>query len=751
MFEAWGRLVYRLRWWLVGLSALSLAGAAALMSQGGRLEAETVLSGTESGRAIDLMVKELPPRPALFVLILSSRSMRIQDPAFRAEVERALAPLRADRRVARVRTAWDAGAPDPRYVSRDGHRTLAVVELTERASSFASLEFSSLPPDLYPSLRGKVRSDALDIVAAGGIPLNHDFQEVAKRDLTRAEAVILPVVGLLLLIAFGTVVAALLPLAVGLLAMAGGLAGTYWLARSTSVTVYAPNIVTMIGLGVAIDYSLFIVSRFREEVRRHAVPDALGRTMATAGRAILFSGMTVAIGLLGMLLLGLGNVGTLGVAGTLVVSLAVFYALTFLPAVLGILGKRVDAGRLPLLHGRPTALTSRFWHRVAAVVMAHPWRVLLPVTALLLLLGVPFLHLRVGAGGATSLPPTAESRRGDELLREEFPGGEVTRVAVLLRYREGSPLTAERIGEAFDLSRWLAGQRGVRRVDSLVDLQSGMTRAQYQQLAALSRAQRPPSLQAAMAQTVGQHILLLVAYTNWPAESDEARELVRTIRRSHPPVSGDVLVAGRTAYDLDFAALIGENALLAIGLVMVATYGALFLLLGSVLLPLKAVVMNLLSITASYGALVWIFQDGHLARWLNFTPGPVQTATPIIMFCLVFGLSMDYEVLLLSRIREEYLRSGDNSAAVGAGLERTGRLITWAALIMAAVFFAFALADSVIIKAVGIGIGIAVVLDATVVRVLLVPATMRLMGSWNWWAPAWIGGLRGRLRTRATR
>ena len=189
-----------------------------------------------------------------------------------------------------------------------------------------------------------------------------------------------------------------------------------------------------------------------------------------------------------------------------------------------------------------------------------------------------------------------------------------------------------------------------------------------------------------------------------------------------------------------------RNAPLAIGLVVLATYAALFLLLGSVLLPLKAVVMNLLSITASYGALVWIFQDGHLARWLDFTPGPIQTATPIVMFCLVFGLSMDYEVLLLSRIREEHERSGDNTAAVGAGLARTGRLITWAAAIMAAVFFAFALADSVVVKAVGIGIGIAVVLDATVVRTLLVPATMRLMGRWNWWAPSWVVDVRRRAR-----
>ncbi len=745
MWAAWGRMAHRLRWWLVGLSAVSLAATLGLMTQAGRLDAGTILTTTESGRAADLMAKELPGRPVSFSLILSSASLRATDSAFRAEVERALAPLRADSRVARIRTAYDTDPPDSLSISRDGRRTLAVVELREHSSGFASLVFSSLPADLYPSLRGQVRSDALEVVAAGSIPLNHDFNEVSRRDLARAEMVILPVVALLLLVAFGSVVAALLPLGVGLLAMVGGLAGTDLLARYTSVSVYAPNIVTMIGLGVTIDYSLFIVSRFREEVRERPVPDALARTMATAGRAIFFSGVTVAIGLLGMLLLGLGNVGTLGLAGTLVVTLAVLYSLTFLPAILAILGARVNALRLPLLNRPPLEAGTGFWHGLAAVVMAHPWRFFLPVTALLLLLGVPFLHLRVGAGDATSLPPAAESRRGDDLLRLEFLGGDVNRIVVVLRYPDGSPLTAARVGEVYDLSRWLARQSGVTRVDSVVDLHPAITRERYKQLAALSRSQRPPGVQAAVEQTVGEHILTLIAYTPSPAGSDAARALVQAIRQSHPLVDGELLVTGQTAFDLDFTGVVAENAPLAIGLVVLATYAVLFLLLGSVLLPIKAVVINLLSITASYGALVWIFQDGHLARWLHFTPGPIQTATPIIMFCLVFGLSMDYEVLLLSRMREEYERSGDNTSAVGAGLERTGRLITWAAAIMAGVFFAFALADSVIIKAVGVGIGIAVVVDATIVRALLVPATMRLMGRWNWWVPAWMVGVQRRL------
>jgi len=568
------------------------------------------------------------------------------------------------------------------------------------------------------------------------VPLNHDFVEVAKRDLARAELVILPVVAVFLLLAFGSVVAALLPLGVGILAMVGGMAGTNLLARYMSVSAYAPNIVTMIGLGVAIDYSLFIVNRFREEIGRHPVPEALAVTLATTGRAILFSGVTVAIGLLGMLVLGLGNIGSLGLAGTIVVALSVVYGLTFLPAALAILGPRVNALSLPLFRTAQLGAGSGFWHRLAALVMAHPWRVFLPVAAFLLLLGLPFLHIRLGAGDVSSLPPWAEARRGADLLRQEFPGASTTPIIVVLRHREGSPLSPARVGQAYDLRGWLAREPGVTGVQSVMDLAPDMSREDYQRLLKVPTALWPEEMQAAVARLVGERIMILAVSTALPAGGDEARDLVRAIRSSHPPVDGELLVTGPTAFDLDFMGVVADNAPLAIALVVVATYLALLVLLRSVLLPLKAVVVNLLSISASYGALVWIFQEGHLAQWLHFTPGPIQTATPIIMFCLIFGLSMDYEVLLLSRVREEYERTGNNVLAVGAGLERTGRLITWAGAIMAGVFFAFALADSVIIKAVGIGIGIAVILDATVVRALLVPATMRLMGLWNWWVPA---------------
>jgi putative drug exporter of the RND superfamily len=669
-----------------------------------------------------------------FHLVFGSERLPVTDPAFRAEVERALAPLQKDPRVAALRTGWNANPPEPDRFSRDGHHTRVSVELKGHTAAVESMVFVADGAETYAALRPLVRSDVLTVTAAGALALHYDFTEITRRDVVRAELVILPVVPILLLLVFGSVVAAAVPFGVGLLAVAGGMAATFLMSKVIPVSLYAVNVITMIGLAVAIDYSLFIVSRHREEIRRRDGEDALGRTIATAGSAILFSGLTVAVGLLGLYSLGLGNLGSIGLCGTLVVFFAVLYGLTFLPALLAVLGPRLDAWSVPGLRSISGGDGRGLWVRLTTVVMNHPWWVLIPVAGVLILLGLPFTRIRLAASDVDMLPASAESRRGEELVRREFPGQETTRIIVILDFREASPLAAPRVADLYTVSRWLAKQPGVQRVESFVDLDPSFPLGQYQMLAVM-RATGPPAIQGALAQTMGRHIALLSVHTAYPASSDEARNLVRHIREAHPPIEGQVLVTGHAAFDIDFLDLVRRHAPRAVALIVAATYVVLFLLLGSVLLPAKAVLMNFLSISASYGALVWIFQDGHLANWLHFTPGPIETATPLVMFCVIFGLSMDYGVLLLARIREEYIRTGDNTLAVGVGLERTGRLITAAAAIMAAIFFAFAMADLVVVKAVGIGMGLAVVLDATIVRALLVPATMRLLGRWNWWAP----------------
>jgi RND superfamily putative drug exporter len=739
----WGRFVYRFRWTIVVLSLLPVVPAIWLVLLGGNLDSSVVPLTTESGRAAELIARELP-RGVSFELIFSDPRRHATDPSFQQDVSGALDPLRRDARVKRIATAYDRSPPNPTFVSRDGHRTRAVVELAGRASPFESLEFSSVPPDVYRSLRRLVHSDRLNVIATGSPALHHDFARMAEQDIRRCELVTLPLVLILLLVVFGSVVAASLPLFVAGLAVLVGVASMLVLSRFTPVSIYASNLVTMIGLGVAVDYALFIVSRFREEMRHRDVPEALARTMATAGRAILFSGLTVAIGFVGMLLVPIGALASLGLAGTMVVGLAVLYSVTLLPAVLGILGSRVDAIRLPFA-SRGGVGEHGFWHRTATIVMAHPWAVLLPVLAVLIVLGLPFRGIRLGMADSMVLPPEAESRRGEELRRAAFSGGESHPIVVVLEDPRGAPTSARAIGQTYDLSRWLARLPGVTRIDSIVDLDPGIGRAQYQVLAVLSPAIRPPAVETAFRQLVGPHTTLLVLSTSFRPDSDQARTLVQTIRSMHPPLDAQLLVTGQTAFDLDFIGVLARSAPVVIGFIVAVTYVVLFFLLGSVLLPLKAVLMNFLSITASYGALVWIFQEGHLAGWLGFTPGPIESPLPLIMFCVLFGLSMDYEVLLLSRTREEYERTGDNRHAVAASLERTGRLITGAAAIMAVVFFGFGVAHAVMIKAIGVGMGIAVVVDATIVRALLVPATMRLLGRWNWWAPAPLARLYARM------
>jgi RND superfamily putative drug exporter len=738
-------VAYRFRWSLLLLSLVPLLPAAYLLSNGSDLELEVTPPATEAVRAVELMDRELPGRPPTIGLVFSHATLGATDPAFRAAVERALAPLRADKRVARIRTAWDSQPPEATRLSRDAHRTWVTVELTGRAPAFASMTFGGLSPGLYTAIRSQVHSDTLEVLATGPAAMNYDFYQVTRDGLRRSELFVLPVVLVLLLLVFGSAVAAMLPVVVGVLAVAVGLAGTLLLGRVTPVSGYAANIVSMIGLGVAIDYSLFVVTRFREEMREHPVEDALARTLQTAGRAVVFSGLTVAIGLASLLLLRMNTISSLGLAGMIVVAAAVAYSLTFLAALLAILGPRVDALRVPIV-GRPGGRRdSQFWHRVAGFVMARPWPVVIPVVLVLVAVGLPLQDLRLGAGDARTLPVERESRRGSELLQREFPGADTNPIVLVLHYREGSPLAAARVRALYDFTRWLRTLPDVKRIDSIVDLAPGITREQYTHIAAVPPAFRPPGLDVAFQQMAGAHVVIVAVHTHLPAASDEARALVRRIRSEHPPIDAELLLTGPTAFDLDFIDVVREAAPAAIGFVVIATYVALFLLLRSLLLPLKAIVMNLLSITASFGALVWIFQEGHLASWLDFTPAPIETPIPLIMFCILYGLSMDYEVLLLSRTHEEWLRTGDNALAVAESLAHTGRLITGAAAIMAGVFFGFGVANSVtMIKAMGIGMGIAVIVDATIVRALLVPATMHLLGRWNWWAPL---GLAPRPRT----
>ena len=740
MFARWGRFVYRFRWATLVASALLLGLSIVALLTGAQLAGNGGFGGNlPAGQAAKLVNDEIQAQKGTagssMTLLFSSSTMSATDPAFQAAVENGVTTLSSDSRVIALQTPYNVPSIEQAgLVSRDGHMALVVVELKD-SSLKAQGYFEQLVAEVHPG--------PLRVVATGDVPINQAFNATLESDLRRAEFVALPVVLLLLVLIFASVVAALLPLGVGVLAIVGGIGGTLFLAHFTDVSQYAINVVTLIGLGVAIDYSLFIVNRFRDELTAGASrEDAVATAMSTAGRAITFSGITVAIGLSAMLFYQGTFLASMGAAGAIVVGIAVFYGLTFLPALLSVLGGRVDRLRLPFL--RPRAVGTGAWHSMALWVMRRSWFVLVPALVLLVLAGTPFLQLRLAQGGVDQLPPSNQARQGYDTLVKDFPGQDQTSIEAVVYYPDSQAVTSDHIGDIYDLSHHLAAQPNVLRVQSIVDLDPSLTKADYQRLYSGPTSSLPQSMQQALAVGSGPHIVLLNLLTSKPYTSDEARAIVNEVRAQHVP-GGQVLATGDTAFDLDAVHFILQRTPIAVGSVIAITYLVLFLLTGSVVLPLKAVLTNLFSISASFGAMVFIFQEGHFSRLLGFTPQSIDPSIPVILFSIVFGMSMDYEVLLISRIQEEYRRLGDNQAGVAMGLEKSGRLITGAAAIMVAVFISFGLADVMIIKAIGIGLAIAIAIDATIVRILIVPAVMRILGRANWWAPRFLSRLHRRI------
>ena len=728
----WGVFVYQHRRLVFGLSLVLFVLSVVAMLNGGQLKNASGFDG-DSVRAAKLESQQLPSANGTsFLVLFTGDNTTYQDPTFQRGVEDALARLGSDSRVTGIVTPYNAPpAQAPAMVSSDRHSVFAVVNL--------AIDFSSARQQ-YPQLRAEVQSPTLRISTEGDVPLSSDFDTILGSDLRRSEVVSLPLALIFLVIVFGTGVAALLCLGVGVFAVVGGIGATSLMAHGFDVSTYAVNVVTLVGLGIAIDYSLFIVTRYREELARDGDgARALGVTMATAGRAIAFSGITVALGLAGLLFFTGTSLVSMGAAGASVVAVSVLYALTLLPALLAMLGPRVNRLRVPIMQPRPFG--QGLWHRIATWVMRRPWLVLIPTAAVLLAAGAPFLGIHLASTDVGQLPTTAESREGSELLQAQFPQAGQNTVELVLQFAHGSPLDPQNVATAYDFSRRLAQTPGIVSVKSYVNVDPSLSLPAYQLLYAQPRDTLPPETQQLVHQSIGSSIAVLDANTPYLTTSDQAHELVHSIRAHDATAGATVLVTGNTAFDTDFVNYMVGRIPIVIVFVVVTTLAVLLLLLRSIVLPLKAVLMNALSLSAAFGALVWIFQDGNLSGVLGFSPGPIDPTIPVLLFCIIFGLSMDYEVFLLTRMQEEWRRTHDNRVAVASGLERSGRLVTGAALIMASVFLAFALASVVTIKSLGLGMAIAVVADATLVRALVVPALMRLLGAANWWAPRWL--LRG--------
>lgn len=722
-------------------AVLALAGVVLLW--GGTLSSGTT-QGIESDTAQQLISRELAyPGESSFIILFRGRDgIGWRDPRYAEALGKALAGLRADKRVRNVLAPDDAPqVVAERLISKDGNETLAVITLREGYFAAAAA---------YPALRATVTSDLLEAGFTGHLAYRNDLDRTLEHDVLFAEIVSLPLALLVLIAVFRSVAAAAISVGVGALSVVTGIAAIMALSRVMDIAVYAINVASLIGLGVAIDYSLFMVSRYRDELENGATyEEALVTALDTSGHAVVFSGFAVSIGLGGLLFFHGSFTATMGIGGTIVVVFAVVAALTFLPALLVALGPRINAGRLPLPR---LGVFEGMWHRIATAVMNRPILVLLPTLALILFLGSPFIRFTLAAADIQTLPRGIEARDVFERLRVSFPDQARTRILVVASYPDEPAYTPERVGPLYELAQRLAKLPGVVRVEGVVDTDPRLSRGYFEADAETPADELPLGARRVRSMVTAKNLALVTVLTDAGPTSEPARALVRQIREDRTVGDGTILVTGAPANDVDLNAFILRRAPYAIGFILIVTYVVLFAMLRSVLLPLKAVLMNLLSICASFGALVWIFEDGHLVRLLHFEPGPLDAGVPVLLFCAVFGLSMDYEVLMLSRMREEYLRTGDNTWAVAEGLERTGRLVTSAAAIMVTVFGAFGLARIIMVKSMGVALAIAVALDASLVRVLIVPATMRLFGDLNWWAPSFLGGVKPRKdQSRRTR
>ena len=719
--RALARFVILGRWWVIGatcaflpLAAIFGGDVAERLSVGGFED-----PGAESSRAAETLDERFRAGEPDFVVLVTADDGDIDAPEVTEAGLALTEELRSEPGVLATTGYWDPDLPQNSELPDTEHSPLSAESGNELALVLARLEGSQdeaieAAEELTP--RFTTEEGPISTQITGAAEVAREISEQAEKDLQRSELLTAPVTFVALVLVFGAVVAGLLPLAVGVLAVLGTFVALTVLTGLTDVSVFALNLTTGLGLGLAIDYSLFIVSRYREELG-NGVPRevALSRTMQTAGRTVAFSAGTVIVSMLALLAFPILYLRSFAYAGVSVVAFAAVASVIVLPAILAALGPRVEKGKL--FHRDHSKGT--FWHDQALRVMRRPIPYAVGVTALLLVLAIPFLHLESGQVDDRVIPDSHPSRAATDEIRENFETRESGAVNVLL-----DGIDPEADADAISAyAGALSAAPNVERVDTI----TGFFR---------DGEQLPLPPNDFSEQRFGhESSTWLSVVPDVEPISPEGEQLVADVRAVESPFE-DVSVAGPSAALVDTKDTISTRLPIALGVIALTTFVLLFMMVGSLLVPLKALLLNVLSLTATFGGMVWVFQDGHLSDLLGFTPtGTIDVFTPILMFCIAFGLSMDYEVFLLSRIKEEYDLHRDNEAAVAVGLQHTGRIVTAAALLLSIVFVAIATSEVAVVKLFGLGLTVAVLVDAFLIRATLVPAFMRLAGRANWWAP----------------
>ena len=694
-------------WLVIGawLGALVAAGFLIVAALGGALTTEADVTNTPESKAAELLMEERLPSAAGDpdeVLVVRSADLSVDDPAFRATVERLLAQAAE---LGAEPTASYYADGDESLVSSDRDTTAVPLRLSDDSDETVET--------LVDTVVGAGGESGFQTGITGPLTADADFNAAAEEDLQRGEMFGIGIALIVLLVVFGAVVASLVPIILAIVSIVIGLGLTALVGTAFELSFFVVNMLVMMGLAVGIDYALFVVSRYREEREKgNEKPAAIAAAGSTASRAVFFSGITVVLALVGMFLIPSTIFRSLAVGAIIVVVVTVAAALTLLPAVVSLLGDRIDALRLPFVRRRGEG---GFWARVAQGVMRRPVVSLVASVAILVAAAVPFAGINTGFAGVSTLPESFESKRGFEILDEEFGYGSAP-AEIVIDGDIGSP----------------AVQAGIERLET--------------RLAADAAFGRPE-----LAVNDAGDLAVMTVLLGGDGSSSEAVEGVATLRDDYIPeafagVPADVLVGGETAENVDFFGITDRYLPIVIAFVLGLSFLLLAVAFRSIVVPATSILMNLLSVGAAFGLLVLVFQEGIGAGLFGFEQvETIEAWIPLFLFTVLFGLSMDYHVFLLSRIRERYDQTGDNAGSIAFGVGSTARIITGAALIMVAVFGGFAAGQLVMFEQMGFGLGVAVLLDATIVRSVLVPATMRLLGERNWYLPRrleWLPDLR---------
>lgn len=686
---------------------------------------------SESAIAEKIMSEQLAYGGSHIYILFKSDRYQVHDPKFKSEVENTLNTLRDFTLPHRVGSPYQ----NSHQIADNHHAAYAVISFKDSSDRVANS---------MNDFRQLLKHPQHLQMYVGGQPVYIvDVDRLSEINLIRGEMVALPLCIIALLFIFRGVVAALLPLISGILSITLILAILYILGQSLHLSIFVVNIATMLGLGLTLDYTLLITYRFREELHHnHHCKDAITKTLNTAGKTVIFSGLTVLLSMGFLLLFPINVLFSIGVGGVIVVTVAILSALTFLPAMLCLLEEKINMWPIHLweLNISRKGAEKSLWFRTVMVVMKYPLLFFIPTILFLLLLGYPFLQVKLTRSDVSILPTWTESHQLYDQFSKNFNVNKLTPIQVLFESKNKSILISNDIGQLYEFAEFLKKNDRVKNVYSIVS-NSGLTKKQYQTLYSQTKHLDSTHKNILDETTKGRYTVMSVI-SQYPDTSEKSFGLVDTIRK-HPNSntishkvggsSAEIMDTIQCAYQLFFKTIIA---------ISIITYFVLLLLLRSIILPIKAILLNFLSLSVCYGMLVFIFQEGHLANFLHFkAQGYTDLNLPILLFFGLFGLSMDYEVFLLSRIREFYEQTKDNTLSVALGLERSGRIITSAALIVVIVAGAYVTADIIFIKAFGLGTALAVAVDASIIRILLVPATMRLMGDWNWYLPKWLDRL----------